>query len=163
MSSRGIYMTRISLRLNAAIILAAVALSSCTLHVIVERAAAADSPASDGPSRILTQNSKYAQIYFDSEPPLADVRLLFDGRNDQIDKILGTTPITIRLSPENNGPFDQSVCGRRLIILYEKRGYSGAKVSPKIVCHSTEASSENNPIEVVVKLAAQAVDPPASK
>jgi hypothetical protein len=148
---------------NAGVLSTAIVLSACTIHVVLEHAPDAELPVPGVPTQTPVENKRYAQIYFASDPPLADVRLLYDGRNEQVDKILGTTPLTLRLSPGNNGPFDQSVCGRRLILLYEKRGYSGVKLSPKIVCHTTQAASELNPTEVVAKLSAEAAAPAASK
>lgn len=91
---------------------------------------------------------RYSEIYFASTPALATIRLLSDGSGSSLGNELGTTPLTIRLSPGSEVPFGASVCGRTIIVLFEREGYRSQAVSQRIACFSTEAGAEANANEL---------------
>ena len=114
-------------------------ISGCTFNVNIfdHRGESTESPTSG--------KSDFAELYFNSTPQLASVRIISDGLDNSIDKNIGTTPTTFRMTGSNTAPFNNSVCGRTIIALFEKQGHTTEKVATKINCYSTEQQSEANP------------------
>ena len=133
-------------------------LTGCTINLYVhdyrekieaEPPTAQPLPPTDKPSPP-TLSSRYAEIYFDTTPSkLANIRLISDGTNNNLNKVLGKTPITVRLFPGVKEPFDTSICNRTIIVLYELKGFSAEKVAQKISCFSSTEKAEKSPNEIV--------------
>ncbi|WP_321836380.1 hypothetical protein [Pseudomonas kulmbachensis] len=124
---------------TARILLPLLLMSGCTFDVNVfdHRGEAAEFPTSG--------KSDFAELYFNSTPLLATVRIISDGLDNSIDKDIGKTPQTFRMGGSNTSPFNRSVCGRTIIVLFEKEGHKTEKVATKINCYKTEQQSEANP------------------
>jgi len=97
---------------------------------------------------------RFAQIYFETQPSLAYIRLISDGQSNDINRVLGTTPLTIRLDNGTREPLSINVCGRTILVLFERDGYRSQPQAKRISCFSTHAASERNPNEVRVPLIA---------
>ena len=131
------------------VIFSALALAGCTINVNVydHRAIGRQTPPAASPQPSAAAK-RYAELYFATTPSLAKVRLISDGSNAIVDRELGETPLTIRLAPEVGEPFNSSVCGKTIIVLFELDGYKTAKAAQKISCFSTEGGSEANTNEI---------------
>lgn len=135
---------------SAFTMLVVTSLTACTVNVNIydhRKMSVAPEPASRG--RQVASN-QYAEFYFNSTPVnLARIRLVSDGKNNEVDKFLGTTPLTIRMSPGVTQPFNSSVCGQTIIVLYEMQDYRTQKVAHTISCFSSLEKAEKSPNEIL--------------
>jgi hypothetical protein len=134
--------------------------AACTLQVDVfhhyqgERAAKAEP---SGPQQVVAPTparpapQRYAELYLQSTPSLAQIRLIYDGISN-VDQVIGTTPITIRLEPGKGAPFTRKSCGNEVRILLEKEGYNTEMATVILRCFSSAEEMEANPNEIRVSL-----------
>jgi hypothetical protein len=77
--------------------------------------------------------------------------LIYDGISN-VDQVIGTTPITIRLEPGKGAPFTRKSCGNEVRILLEKEGYNTEMATVILRCFSSAEEMEANPNEIRVSL-----------
>lgn len=95
---------------------------------------------------------QFAELYFDSDPSLATIRVISDGLDNSLDINIGSTPHTVRIANNNTAPLNSSICGRTIIVLFEREKYITEKVATKIKCYLSEQQSEFNPNLITTKL-----------
>lgn len=91
---------------------------------------------------------RFAEIYISTSPLLAKAVLLSDGVDNTLDKPLGTTPLTIRVSPGSLEPIGPRSCGKTLIFMFELDGFKTMKKSHTLSCSSTADGSVSSPNNV---------------
>lgn len=104
------------------------------------------------PSQPQSRN-RYSEIHLTSQGPLqSEIYLISDG-NSQIQKtLLGKTPLTIRISPEQDSPISHKSCGKYVTFMFEANGFKSENKTIQLRCFSTEELMEKNPNNVHVTL-----------